>query len=91
MPARLFMAIASLPCFTFFCTAADWPQFRGANSAGHADATAVVTHFGPGKNERWNVPVASGHSSPCIIDDQIILTGAQKDKNELQIFSLDRS
>ena len=91
MPARLFMVIACLPGLTFSCTAADWAQFRGANSAGHADATAVVTHFGPGKNERWNVPVASGHSSPCIIDDQIILTGAQKDKNELQIFSLDRS
>ena len=91
MPTRLFMVIAILSGLTTLSSAADWPQFRGANSAGHADSAAVATKFGPGMNERWNVPVASGHSSPCIIDDQIILTGAQKDINELQIFSLERS
>ncbi|MBT6722698.1 MAG: hypothetical protein HOB20_05650, partial [Planctomycetaceae bacterium] len=91
MPTRLFMVTAILSGLTTLSSAADWPQFRGANSAGHADSAAVATNFGPGMNERWNVAVASGHSSPCIIDDQIILTGTQKDINELQIFSLERS
>ena len=59
MPTRLFMVTAILSGLTTLSSAADWPQFRGANSAGHADSAAVATNFGPGKNERWNVPVAS--------------------------------
>lgn len=69
---------------------ADWPQFRGTNSAGIADDTAVVTEFGPGKNELWSVAVGAGHSSPCIVADSIFLTSFVRDRKELQVMGLDR-
>ena len=69
---------------------ADWAQFRGANSAGISDDTKVPTKFGPGDKELWSVPVASGHSSPCVIGNQLILTAAQREKHQLHIVSIDR-
>ena len=70
---------------------ADWPQFRGINSAGVADDTAVVTEFGPGRNELWSVAVGAGHSSPCIVADSIFLTAYVRDRKELQVVSIDRT
>ncbi len=49
----------------------DWPQFRGPNSAGKAEGLSPPLEFGPGKNEIWRVPIASGHSSPCIVGNSI--------------------
>ena len=69
---------------------ADWAQFRGANSAGISDDTKVPTKFGPGDKELWSVPVASGHSSPCVIGNQLILTAAQREKHQLHSVSIDR-
>ena len=70
---------------------ADWPQFRGINSAGIADDMAVVTKFGPGRNELWSVAVGAGHSSPCIVADSIFLTSFVRDRKELQVVSIDRA
>lgn len=52
-----------------------WPQFRGPDASGVAagDQPALV-EFGPGKNERWNVAVPDGASSPCIAGERIFLT-----------------
>ncbi|MEC7565670.1 MAG: PQQ-binding-like beta-propeller repeat protein [Planctomycetota bacterium] len=73
-----------------FCHGDDWRQFRGNNSAGIADNTPTLSEFGPGHNELWSVPVGSGHSSPCIVGQQIILTASRKNPKELQVLSLDR-
>ena len=69
--------------------AADWPQFRGINSSGMADAPAPVK-FGPGKNELWHVPVLSGHSSPCVVGDRIFLTTFDSEKQQLAVLCVDR-
>ncbi len=70
---------------------ADWPQFRGPNSAGVAKGAAVPIEFGPGKNELWNVPLNSGHSSPCIVGDSIFLTTYDQDQNELEVVCIARN
>ncbi len=55
---------------------ANWPQFRGPNGSGVADADAVppVT-FGTAK---WKTALPVGHSSPVVWGDHIFLTTFDK-------------
>lgn len=69
---------------------ADWPQFRGRNSAGVADGAAMPIEFGPGKNELWSLPLNSGHSSPCIVGNSIFLTTYDQDGKRLEVLCIDR-
>jgi outer membrane protein assembly factor BamB len=69
-----------------------WPQFRGLNSSGLADETAKPpVQFGPSHNLQWKTALPLGHSSPCIWDDNIFLTGYVKDKEELQTICINRT
>ena len=68
----------------------DWPQFRGANSAGVANGASVPTEFGPGKNELWRTPLEVGHSSPCVVGKVIFLTTYVKERQELAVVCIDR-
>jgi len=70
---------------------ADWPQFRGPNSAGHANGPSPPIEFGPGKNELWRVPMGSGHSSPCILGGSIFLTTYDDTQKQLAVICIDRS
>ena len=70
----------------------NWPQFRGPNSSGHADKNCnPPIEFGVDKNLLWKVELPVGHSSPCIWDNTIFLTGFVKYKNELQTICIDRN
>ncbi len=73
----------------FLGLGADWPQFRGKNSAGVADDTNLPVHFGPDKNVVWKTPLPAGPSSPSIAGDKIFLTGVENEK--LFTFALDRA
>ena len=55
-------------------SAADWPAFRGPNSAGVSEATGLPVEFGPDKNVVWKTPIPPGHSSPVIVGDRIWVT-----------------
>jgi outer membrane protein assembly factor BamB len=70
---------------------ADWPQFRGPNSSGHAQGASPPIEFGPGKNELWRVPIGVGHSSPCIVGDSIFLTTSDKEKRSLEVVCIGRA
>jgi outer membrane protein assembly factor BamB len=70
---------------------ADWPQFRGPNSAGVSDGPATPTEFSPGTNELWSVPLGSGHSSPCIVGDSIFLTTFDQDHKSLEVVCVARA
>ena len=68
-----------------------WPQFRGANGNGIAHPSQnPPIFFSPEQNVLWKTPIISGHSSPCIWGDNIFLTGFNKEKQELQVFCIDR-
>jgi outer membrane protein assembly factor BamB len=69
--------IVALGCFAVFVPAADWPQFRGVNGSGVAEATGLPAQFGPKKNVVWKTEVPFGHSSPVIVGGVIYLTGAE--------------
>ena len=52
----------------------NWPQFRGAGGLGLGTGKPPV-EFSPEKNMTWEAEVPLGHSSPCIWEDKIALTG----------------
>jgi outer membrane protein assembly factor BamB len=69
-----------------------WPQFHGVDGSGlAADGTKVPRDFGPDQNVLWKTPLPRGHSSPCIWDDRIYLTGCEKGSKELETLCLDRA
>ena len=70
---------------------ADWPQFRGPNSSGVANSGSVPVEFGPGQNELWHVPLAAGHSSPCVVGQSIFLTTFDAEQKRLSLVCLDRA
>ncbi|HUE13989.1 MAG TPA: PQQ-binding-like beta-propeller repeat protein [Planctomycetaceae bacterium] len=56
--------------------AAEWPQFRGPESAGVAES-AFPTEWGPDKNVQWKVKIPGlAWSSPIVWGDKIFLTTA---------------
>ncbi len=69
---------------------ADWPQFRGENSAGVVAGPTIPTEFNPGKNELWSVPVGLGHSSPCIVGDLLFLTTYDEQQRRLEVVCFSR-
>ena len=56
--------------------AENWLQFRGPGSNGIAPMNVrPPIDFGIGKNVKWKHACPEGHSSPCIINDNLIITG----------------
>jgi outer membrane protein assembly factor BamB len=84
--SRLLPLLASL---AVLLAAADWPQFRGPNSAGVAEDFDLPFEFGPEKNVVWKTAVPRGHSSPSIAGNRIFLTAI--DGQTLQTLALDRA
>ncbi|MEO1527268.1 MAG: PQQ-binding-like beta-propeller repeat protein [Planctomycetota bacterium] len=80
---------AALLIFNALSVHADWPQFRGSNSSG-ISIEEIPTVFGPGKNELWNVAVGSGHSSPCVVGENIFLTAHEAESRSLDVICLSR-
>jgi outer membrane protein assembly factor BamB len=69
-----------------------WPAFRDPNSSGHAGTTNLLpVEFGPGRNEAWRVATPKGHSSPCVWDQLIFLTGVETDSKKLETLAVRRS
>lgn len=61
--------------FASACHAAsNWPQFRGEGGLGTGTGKPPV-EFSTAKNMKWQVEVPFGHSSPCVWNDKIALTG----------------
>ena len=67
-----------------------WEQFRGSNGRGVApDAHTLPAEFNENQNLLWKCEVPFGHSSPCIWDDNIFLTGITG--TNLETLCIDRS
>jgi outer membrane protein assembly factor BamB len=61
-----------------------WPQFRGPQGAGIADAHGLPAEIETGKDELWKIELPPGHSSPVIAGGHIYLT-AERDQKLLTI------
>jgi outer membrane protein assembly factor BamB len=70
--------------------ASDWPQFRGPNGDGHADANKVPVTWSETNNVKWKTPIhGRGWSSPVIMGKQIWLTTATPDAKHLSVLCVD--
>jgi outer membrane protein assembly factor BamB len=66
--------------FASICLAeSNWPQFRGEGGLGIGSGSPPVA-FSAEKNMKWQVEVPHGHSSPCVWNDKIALTGLAEGK-----------
>lgn len=62
--------------------ASDFPQFRGPNGTGVADATMIPRHWSMTENVAWKMRVpGTGWSQPVLIGEYLYLTTAESDKN----------
>ncbi|HYO80701.1 MAG TPA: PQQ-binding-like beta-propeller repeat protein [Bryobacteraceae bacterium] len=85
---RPMVRIALLLVASHLGFAADWPAFRGPNSAGVSDSASLPVEFGPSKNMVWKTALPAGHSSPVIVGNRIWVTGF--DETRLFVIALDR-
>ncbi|HYO80400.1 MAG TPA: PQQ-binding-like beta-propeller repeat protein [Bryobacteraceae bacterium] len=69
--------------------AAEWPQFRGSNSAGIGAGKPPV-HFGPDRAVLWKIPVGAGLSSPVVWGQRIFLTEVDTATRRLTTLCIDR-
>jgi outer membrane protein assembly factor BamB len=85
------LCLLSANLFSVIISAEDWPQFRGTNSSGIALGNSAPSQFGPDTNVLWKLPLHPGHSSPCIVGDNIFLTTYQKQPHSLSVLCIDRT
>lgn len=78
-----------LGLFVLRFQADDWPQFRGPQGWGVSETTGLPIQFGPRQNVLWKVSLPQGHSSPVLIGQKLLLTGAEDRK--LITLCLDRA
>ncbi len=79
--SHLRFAVVSAACLCATSAAPEgaqhWPQFRGAGSAGVADASALPTRWSTTENVAWTAEIPGrGWSSPIVWDDRVYLTTA---------------
>ena len=73
-----------------FAAADQWPQFRGPNGDGIAEAKLPVK-FGAEQNVKWKIPIhGKAWSSPVIWGDQLWLTTATEDGKKMSAICVDR-
>ncbi len=64
-----------------FCSAENWPEFRGPDAQGHASDAKVPIEFSESENVVWRADIpGTGWSSPVVWGDQIWLTTALVDE-----------
>lgn len=67
-----------------------WLQFRGPGGSGIASENAnPPIDFSMDKNMLWSVETPNGHSSPCIVQDNLIITGVVVDEKKYLVQNLD--
>lgn len=68
----------------------NWPQFRGPDGQGHADATRLPLHWSETENIVWKKPVMGlGLSSPVIDSDQLWVTSNTDGRKSVRAFCFD--
>ena len=73
-------------------SAADWAQWRGPNHNNIAErGQRVPTSWSATQNVLWQTSVPGrGHSSPIVVGDLIVLTSADEQGQQQEVFGFDR-
>lgn len=96
--ARRFLGVLVAGCFAAGASGPGaaagegWPEFRGSNGTGLAEAKGLPLRWSETENVRWKTPIHDkGWSSPVIWDQQIWLTTATADGKQLFAICVDRA
>src|SRR5215203_4361831 len=57
----------------------DWPQWRGPRRDGSVDA-ALPAQWPEALKKRWETPVGSGHASPVVSGNRVVVIARQSDR-----------
>lgn len=79
----LVLAGALLLCATG-ASAADWPQWRGANRDGKATDFKAPATWPQALKQAWKVDVGAGDASPVLVGDKIFVFARQGDNEVIQ-------
>jgi len=84
---------------SFYCLAvaaatggdwASWPQFRGISGAAIAqNDKATAVELDPSRSQVWATELPIGHSSPCVWQDRIFVTGFNASNRTLEVISVE--
>ncbi len=92
MDARRLFLLLALFCggTTATMAADDWPQFRGPDGQGHAEARGLPHTWSETQNVRWKTAIVGlGWSSPVVADGRIWLTTSIDQEQSLRAICLD--
>ena len=71
------LSLVSLSRLVNTSSAANWPQWRGADGSGVSEEKNLPSDWNVSKNIKWKTPIAGrGHSSPIVWENRIFLTSA---------------
>jgi outer membrane protein assembly factor BamB len=88
MLLRSFLAVIGVAAVSQ--AASDWPQFRGPQGDGHADAKGLPLTWSEKENVRWKTPLpGEGWSSPVVGDGRVWLTASLNDGHSLRAVCVD--
>ena len=92
MKTAKFLVLLVLAChFAVARGGENWPQFRGPYGNGHSDARALPLQWSETLNVAWKTPIHDrGWSSPVIYGNQVWLTTATKNGQELYAVCVDK-
>lgn len=89
---KLLSIFAFLPLLAEVSPANDWPQFRGPDGNGHADASDLPTEWSDTKNVKWKTAIPhKGWSTPLVSATQVWLTTATAEGHDFFVLCLDRA
>jgi outer membrane protein assembly factor BamB len=89
---HLLTLLALVLSATFAQAGENWPQYRGPNGDGHADAHNLPVKWSETENVKWKTAIHDkGWSSPVIWGDQIWMTTALADGKQLFALCVDRN
>jgi outer membrane protein assembly factor BamB len=69
-------------------TSADWPQWRGPNRDGSI-ATALPSQWPEALTKRWEVSVGSGHASPVVSGNRVVVLSRQGEEEIVRALDLE--
>jgi outer membrane protein assembly factor BamB len=80
-----------LPTAVATDAADDWPQFRGPRGDGRTDATGLPLTWSETEHVKWKTPIhGRGWSSPVIGGNQLWVTTATEDGQDLSVLCVDK-
>ena len=87
------MKYVALSLWIALMIAADWRQFRGADSTGIAEDATIPKSFAKDQNLAWTVELPGrGLSSPIVVGNQVFVTASSGHKqNRLQVLAFEAS